>query len=987
VTARVPFALVGVVLLVGSTAFAGSLGHPAVTDPAVDRTLDRAAAEVGTALREAVAAGSTAAAADPVTEPVEASFGSTLNRTATFRDALRVRIYVTLRDRLRRLSGSRNGLDVTVGLPATPTPESLRRAKRQTTVERATDGAGLRVRVRGITITARRDGRTVARRTLSPAVTVPVPTLAIHDRVREFQRRLTAGPAEPGLGRRLTARLNVLAWARGYAQFGGAPITNVIANRHVALLTNGAILSAQRARFGQSDPRGRSLLGIGAARTGLTDVLGGTDHPIVDALSTAREGSGPPLPATERIAKFGSREATPADGNISASLDDTADAVLLETLREIDRPLRRTYRVPVERRTAVEQLGTDTISAPSTPDGGWTLDDVETTTTATAEPRSEPPPTPDGEWHTLAHQTSTVTVTKTTVRHWVDGNATERTVERRRTRYAVDVAVVGRHDGGRAPTRPIQNVHRPGGPLEGPNLADIPETARERLLASHGGADAVARRAAIDGEGTSVSAAIVGDRPDGLSEWVRADLLALAERVGSLSVSVRREAVAELRANPAERLLGQFRERRSALLGVPDRYVGVADRARVAARRAYHRRVESTLETRAKQYHDASDRFRERLRERDVGPLGGAATPPESRPSDGQGIQMRVVATPAYLTLGGIDGDRLPGTPQNETVHPLATRNVNVAAVPYGDVADEVVSGLLGSGSVRLGTAGRLLRATTRLNDTAARSLVDTSDLRSAVSDANGYLVDRAASALGRATRRDSEQRRAVVSEALEPWPAAADRAVALTNGSAARAIHETAVERWSLTGTDAELLAIRVERAIADGRSHSSARPPQSAVSGPAGRLRDLVTTELATRLGDRFAASARRALDAATRRSVSALPAGLPLVPAPGAWYVTVNAWRVQVRGQYARFAVTVPRGTPDDPGALLRYVRDGQWVGLDVDSDGETERLGRAPRISVRTHAVAVVAVPPAPQGVGDKDGVRDERSPGWAPARGE
>lgn len=62
-------------------------------------------------------------------------------------------------------------------------------------------------------------------------------------------------------------------------------------------------------------------------------------------------------------------------------------------------------------------------------------------------------------------------------------------------------------------------------------------------------------------------------------------------------------------------------------------------------------------------------------------------------------------------------------------------------------------------------------------------------------------------------------------------------------------------------------------------------------------------------------------------------------------------------------------------------LAYTRDGSVVRLDVDGDGHEERIGRAPRVSFEVRTAVAVAVPPAPRGVGDTDGVADERSPGW------
>ncbi|WP_449271713.1 DUF7286 family protein [Halogranum amylolyticum] len=68
-----------------------------------------------------------------------------------------------------------------------------------------------------------------------------------------------------------------------------------------------------------------------------------------------------------------------------------------------------------------------------------------------------------------------------------------------------------------------------------------------------------------------------------------------------------------------------------------------------------------------------------------------------------------------------------------------------------------------------------------------------------------------------------------------------------------------------------------------------------------------------------------------------------------------------------------------------ATLQYVRDGSPVALDVDGDGETERLGRSERLSFETTAVAVTAIPGG-QWIGDVDGNVDERSAGWADGPG-
>ena len=102
----------------------------------------------------------------------------------------------------------------------------------------------------------------------------------------------------------------------------------------------------------------------------------------------------------------------------------------------------------------------------------------------------------------------------------------------------------------------------------------------------------------------------------------------------------------------------------------------------------------------------------------------------------------------------------------------------------------------------------------------------------------------------------------------------------------------------------------------------------------------------------------------------------AGLPVAPVPGYWVTTVNAWRVQVRGEYPRFALRADVGTP---GERFAYVRSEGDVTVDVG--GETVQLGETEPVAFETETVVAVAVPAGPPGVGDVDGVRDERSEGW------
>ncbi|MFC7081028.1 DUF7286 family protein [Halorussus caseinilyticus] len=123
--ARVPFALVGVLLLVGSAGLSATLaGGPApTTDESVGVAVDRATAATDTALRGAVARAGRRAAAAPVTDPANTTAGRVLNDSTPFRDSLRVRIYLAARSALGEVSvrsGSNPGPDA--GSPKAPGP-------------------------------------------------------------------------------------------------------------------------------------------------------------------------------------------------------------------------------------------------------------------------------------------------------------------------------------------------------------------------------------------------------------------------------------------------------------------------------------------------------------------------------------------------------------------------------------------------------------------------------------------------------------------------------------------------------------------------------------------------------------------------------------------------------------------------------------------------------------------------------------------------
>ncbi|UPV73313.1 hypothetical protein M0R89_12240 [Halorussus limi] len=1030
---RVPFALVGVVLLVASAGLSASLagGPTPRTDDSVGVAVERATAATNTALRDAVARAGRRAASAPVTAVANTTAGRALNDSTPFRDALRLRIYLAARESLGEV-GVRTGgsgsaaVSASVSLPAIRNASDLRAAKRRVEVDPAgangsAENAGLRVRIRNVTVTATRDGRVVERERLAPELVVATPALALHERVERFESRLDRGPLAPGLGRRLTARLYAVAWARGYAQYGGAPVENVVANRHVELAANGALLREQRAAFGRTDPRARRAVRWATARVGATDLLTAANAHYGSArtdqlLAAARDyQKRNPMPG-------GVTSGNPTDSretrrSLRVGVNRTADRAFAGLVTgangtDLSGVLRSAYAADARLVAAVREVESEARPAPESPGANWTLRSSEVRTRTAVESgvgdlASAPTlGTPEGR-HLLGAESRRVVRTRTLVAEWTreggargngtTGSETRRTVQRWTETFAVRVGVAGDHDANSefAPSRPVSGVHERGGALGGPNLRDLSQRATEELVESRGGFDAAARRA-VAGTLDTRPERVAGRRPDGLRRWVYRDLVGLRERVRNLSVTVaRRRAVGG--PPPTAELARAVRSRRAALLDAPGRYDGAADRARVAARAAYLDRVVARLESRADREErtrsgvkdalaDAGvslDRVRRILRARTT----PETSPPRPLPADGPGsaVNLSVSGAPPYLTLAGLDHEQVAAIPAGEEKRPLAARNLNVFAVPYGDAAESVAAAAVGdggSGRTDLRTAALALRAANRtLAEADNQSLARRRDalrrsLAASMRNVRRELVG------GLALSRfdlSAAERRAAVESALARWNTTAGRALAVANGTAGRAVAAAVVRgRPALRRPDRrDWVRLRAELAVESVRERV-AGPTRSTVNETASVTRQVARTALKQAVASGLA----NATEVASKRwfgeALGAVPAGLPVAPVPGYWYATLNVWSVEVLGEYARFAVSAPQGPP---GESVTYVRESATVRLDWDGDGESEVVGRTTPVGFETETVVAVVVPPGPPGVGDRGGNRDETSPGW------
>lgn len=1030
--ARIPFALLGVLLLVGSATYATTLGvsGPVRRDDSVDTAMERADASTTTALRSAVKDAAQDAARQPVTTPADTPAGRALNDSSPFRDALRIRIYLAAQGRLETTRHRRGDVVAVTSLPPVSTVSDLRTAKRRIGVERADTGTAMRVTVRNVSVTARRDGHVVARDDRTVTLTVATPVLLAHDRTEKYERRLNRGPlAGPGLGQRLTARINPVVWSRGAGQYAGAPIENVLGNRHIELSTNGGALGTQRAVFGRDDPRARHGLRRATAHVGVQDLHAGAT--TMAGCWTSRVY--PPSPidvvgtgSEPRLAESGPS----ANRTMSVGVNRTADVAFVDFLtvsdgRSLPRVLRESYRSEARLLTDVEQTRDREPPERRPPDTNWTLVEEEYEDRYDVRVASARPPagSDTGDAADAINSERFAAFNRRVIRHnrvvrvWRRGNQTKHRVHRWRDGYRVSVAVVSHYrpqgvapaqrvapaapETVSAPTRPVRPVFEYGGALDGPNLAGVPATATDRLLDRNRDAVAVD---AVEGELDETSTVVYGRRPAKLAAWVYRNVSVFRERIRNVSVEANARDGATGRVNFPALLADRLRERRAELVDAPATYDGVADRARTAARAAYLDRVIASLDRRAENRRESNAVLDDALEEAGVGSgnrLAGILEASEdvSRPryrkvgrgGPGESVALTPDGSPGYLTLSAVSDEHIRAIPDGASYRPLTARNVNVFAVPYGDATDGVLTLFDSDPQVDLRTAGStLVAANNTLERTDNRTLERRRDaLRRSMHHSLAVVVGGTRRVVVREASLTRRDHRAAVRAAFARWDGTGHRALAAANGSFARALAAEVRERGNLTARESDRLAVRLRVTVGRSVRQSRAKVPRKQANETSQVVRDYAHQTAKKYLTAAAESGAERAGERAARRVIGetarGVPAGLPVAPAPGYWYATVNVWWVTVRGSYLRFTVRAYSGSSDGTGTSLQYVRDGSVVTLDVDSDGDPERLGRNERISFETQAAAAIVVPGG-NWVGDVDGDADERSTGWADGPG-
>ncbi|WP_083902788.1 DUF7286 family protein [Natrinema versiforme] len=273
--ARIPFALIAVLLLLSSIMIVGVLESrdtPTVdTDNAL--AMDRAESVAVGELRQAVLRAADDAASAPVTstDGADAAFSSAIDEDeAVFDQYFKLLIYrevsesfATAEQRVDHDTTARASVDrIDWG-----DGDDLEAAIDRVSIDRREAGV-ITVEVDGIELTVSEGDGETATEQRSLAVTVGTPLYQLKDRTEEFQSQLNKGFFETdsydGFGRYFAARMYPYTWGKAYydrLSSGDRAFHNLTPNEHTEVMVNDAVFGLQEKTFGTTDPyKDRAML-------------------------------------------------------------------------------------------------------------------------------------------------------------------------------------------------------------------------------------------------------------------------------------------------------------------------------------------------------------------------------------------------------------------------------------------------------------------------------------------------------------------------------------------------------------------------------------------------------------------------------------------------------------------------------------------------------------------------------------------------------
>ena len=267
--ARVPFALIGILLLLVSSMFVVQMETEDNSTPPLetDRAIEQTDAAAQTALTASLTEANEQASTEPLTEAADTKYGQVLDGNHpsptdedVFDRYLEALVYLNAKQHFEAAGQQVGSVETELRLPEISDSDDFETAIDSVTIRQGMahpdiESGVVEAQIENVTLVVTRDGETIARENKTVTVAVATPLYELHNRVERFQERLDAGVTESGFSQRFNARIYALGWARGYAQYGGAPVTEVIANRHIVPAANDAVYRTQKDVFGAADPQ------------------------------------------------------------------------------------------------------------------------------------------------------------------------------------------------------------------------------------------------------------------------------------------------------------------------------------------------------------------------------------------------------------------------------------------------------------------------------------------------------------------------------------------------------------------------------------------------------------------------------------------------------------------------------------------------------------------------------------------------------------
>ena len=559
--------------------------------------------------------------------------------------------------------------------------------------------------------------------------------------------------------------------------------------------------------------------------------------------------------------------------------------------------------------------------------------DVSITAVRTPPLPSPVPPTAD---HTSVGQTRTHSVEVVSDRVDRTGQQTDAGYEFARARAEIELTTVAIRRwvaGGKRTTTTVQTTHKYE--LTARMLLRLtPLGIPDRPITLAPVADSIAQRALArwDAALADVAEAAVLQEQHHHRMWLtvavdptlprRLDSALAADRLRYASHARRIDPITALTRGPVPaRQLSQTLPR----LDTPVRYGSISRRAIFAVRTAYRQAVLDDLHRRATQVSEIADTL----------DTLGLRQPPALEDPDSAIDRFELELTPGYLSTTPIRGTRIESVPNTTTVVPLVVRNQNLFTLPHRGLVRSVVDKVAPNRTVDARQAASALEALSPSHPAAP-------PLHRALAQAMQHLSEVSIELLGPtygATEARSRVRSELATLRLIEQP------TAFADGRLAARMTDDPIDRARLR------------------MAHRSAlREPEARIDAT---LLDPIARGITQAVTD-------TADDRVSAAVVSRLPAGIPISPTLSPWVTTVNLWRIEASGQYLQMTLI-------DPDSGLRYTRAGQPVQVVVD--GGVQTIGHADRLRLSVDTVIAAAVPPGPPGVGDVEGGRDEKSPGF------